>query len=300
MRFLTALTALFAVIALASCAGDHPAYDVDPHARPALWEIDDADGMPHGYLFGTVHLLPKGVDWRSDRLTAAMDRSDALVIEVLGADDARKLAGAFKHLAFSPGLPPVAARLPADLRDELDRAKEGIGMAGLMLNGMESWAAALTLASAQHEKLGLDRAQGVETRLQVRFAAQKKPIHGLESIDEQLGAFDRLPEPEQRRMLKDVVSDTSDVRAEFERLLRAWASGNEDVLTEASQGGMMDAPNIREAVLVARNRIWAARVDAMLKRGETPFVAVGAGHLVGPDNVREMLEAKGYRVKRVQ
>ena len=165
---------------------------------------------------------------------------------------------------------------------------------------MESWAAALTLASAQNEKLGLDRAQGVETRLEARFAGQSKPIRGLETIKEQLGAFDGLPESEQRQMLRDVVSDTSDAPTEFEKLLQAWAGGNEAGLTEASQGGMMDTPKIREAVLVARNRAWGARIDAMLKRGQTPFIAVGAGHLVGPDNVREMLEARGYTIKRVQ
>ncbi len=292
--------ALFALIALAGCCADKPVYDVDPHALPALWEIDDAAGAAQGYLFGTVHLLPGGVEWQSDKLSAAMDRSDALVIEVLGADDAQKLASAFKALAFSPDLPPVEARLPADLRDELETAKDGIGIAGLMLNGMESWAAALTLASAQNEKLGLDRAQGVETILQTHFTERNKPIRGLETLAEQLGAFDRLPEPEQRQMLKDVVSDDSDVRAEFEKLLQAWASGDEAGLLAASEDGMMDTPHIREAILVARNRAWGQRIDAMLKRGQTPFIAVGAGHLVGPDNVREMLEAKGYKVKRVQ
>ena len=132
------------------------------------------------------------------------------------------------------------------------------------------------------------------------FKKADKPIRGLETMEEQLGAFDTLPEAEQRQMLKDVVSDTSDARAEFEKLLQAWASGDEAGLVQASQGGMMDTPRIREAVLVARNRVWADRLDSILKKGERPFVAVGAGHLVGPDNVREFLAAKGYKVVRVQ
>ena len=42
---------------------------------------------------------------------------------------------------------------------------------------------------------------------------------------------------------------------------------------------------------------------AVLVRLDQPgvvLVAVGAGHLVGPDNVREFLAAKGYKVVRVQ
>ena len=211
------LIALLSFLALLGCAGSAPKYDVDSHARPALWAISAPDGAPRAYLFGTVHLLPAGVDWQSPALTAAMDRSDALAIEVLGADDPQKLAGAFKALAFSPNLPPVESRLPADLRPELEQAKGDIGLARMMLDGMESWAAALTLASAQHEKLGLDRADGVETVVAARFRQAGKPVRGLETIAEQLGAFDTLPEAEQRQMLKDVVSDTSDSRAQSSR-----------------------------------------------------------------------------------
>jgi len=297
MRFLLALLSL---VALYGCSDAAPTYDVSPSAKPALWAVEGSDGAPQAYLFGTVHLLPEGVEWQTPALDKAMDRSDALVIEVLGADDPQRLAGAFKALAFSPNLPPVEERLPADLKPKLEQAKDGIGLARMMLDGMESWAAALTLASAQHEKLGLDRADGVETVVEARFEKADKPIRGLETMEEQLGAFDTLPETEQRQMLKDVVSDTSDARAEFEKLLQAWASGNEFGLIKASQGGMMDTPRIREAVLVARNRAWADRLDAMLKKNEHPFVAVGAGHLVGPDNVREFLAAKGYKVVRVQ
>jgi uncharacterized protein YbaP (TraB family) len=296
MRF---LLALLCTLVLASCS-DTARYRIDPDARPALWQLQSADGALRGYLFGTVHLLPDGVNWRSDRLTAAMNGSGILVIEVLGADDPDTLSAAFKALAFSPGLPPVADRLPADLKDSLAAAKQGTGLGGLMLNRMESWAAALTLASAQHEKLGLDRDDGVETALLASFRAAGKPIRGLETISEQLGAFDRLPEADQRLMLRDVVADRSDARAQFQILLSAWASGDEAALAKQSQGGMMDHPRIRDAVLVARNAAWARRIDAMLKRGDRPFIAVGAGHLVGPDNVRAMLETMGYKAVRVQ
>lgn len=285
---------------LAGCAQQEPRYDLANEATPALWRIDTIDGARAGYLFGTVHLLPEGIDWQTALLKSAMDQSNALVIEVLGADDAQRLTRAFHALAFSPGLPPVEARLPPDLDDELAAARDDVGAATFALDRMESWAAALTLASAQHDNLGLDRDQGVEARLQLRFAGQGKPVRELETIEQQLGAFDTLSEMAQRRMLRNVVADTSDVRAEFEKLLQVWASGDIAGLVEASQGGMMEAPDIREAILVTRNRAWASRIDAMLKRGDRPFIAVGAGHLVGPDNVRELLEAKGYRVVRVQ
>ncbi len=293
------IAALIALLLIAACS-PAPGYDIGADVRPALWRIDGADGVARGYLFGTVHLLPDGVDWQGAALKDAADRSDRLVIEVLGADDPATLVAAFRALAFSPGLPPLAARLPPDLSDDLARAKDAIGLGALRLNGMESWAAALTLASAQQDALGLDRDHGAETVLLADFRAAGKPVGGLETLAQQLGAFDTLPEADQRLMLRTVVRAEGDVRAEFTALLQAWARGDEAGLAAASQGGMMDSQPIRDAILVRRNRAWALRIDALLRGGARPFIAVGAGHLVGADNVRGMLEAMGYKVVRVQ
>lgn len=59
-------------------------------------------------------------------------------------------------------------------------------------------------------------------------------------------------------------------------------------------------PAARKAILTDRNRRWSAWVKRRMDRPGTLLVAVGAGHLIGPEGVPALLEADGLTVTRVQ
>lgn len=48
-----------------------------------------------------------------------------------------------------------------------------------------------------------------------------------------------------------------------------------------------------------RNPGMAERIDALVKGGKRPFVAVGAIHLAGPASIQKELEKRGYKVRRL-
>ena len=57
-----------------------------------------------------------------------------------------------------------------------------------------------------------------------------------------------------------------------------------------------DTPGVYQRLLVARNRRFAARIEAMLQGSGRAFVVVGVGHLVGPDSVPALLRRDGVAV----
>ncbi len=277
-----------------------PTLDVQLEGEPALLKVtgNGADRPGTAYLFGTVHVLPKDVQWRSPALTAAMAASDRLVIEVTGLEDTSKTAKIFARLGLSRKLPPVRKRVEPDLRDEFDELLDLGSVPEFALNQMESWSAALTLGASQAQALGLDPELGVEKKLIADFKG--RPIVGLETIEKQLGYFDRLPEKQQRTMLNRVVADADKAKQSFEELFNAWIAGDDEALGKLADDSFLTEPQLREQLLVARNRDWTDQIEAMLGDRETLFIAVGAAHLAGADSVQTMLEKRGFKIERVQ
>ncbi|MBO9498423.1 MAG: TraB/GumN family protein [Novosphingobium sp.] len=280
--------ALAALALLASCKGERP-----PKPAPALWEVTGENGA-HAFLFGTVHSLPDGYEWTTPELERAFAGSEELLVEVDLAARRGSIAGIFDRLGHSPGLPPLGQRLPAAERAQLEQALAGKGLSDADFAGMESWAAAIALSQAYDDRGG----DGVD--LALLKAAKGKRVVELEGAEKQLRIFDALPEQEQRDLLAAVAQEALEGDAKSDARLQAWLRGDTNALVKETHEDMLADPELREALLVARNRDWAGRIAGEMGTGKTVFVAVGAAHTVGPDGLAALLEAKGFTVKRVQ
>jgi len=303
MRIITLLSILASLL-LGACnnAPEPVTLNTVKTGAPALWKVTGTRPGQLGaaYMFGTIHILPDDVEWRTPALETAIAESDQLVIEVLGLDDPQSAAKIFSRLAVSPGQKQLDARIEPALRDDLDRIIDAANISERTLNRMETWAAALSLASAQTRGLGLDSSGGVEEKLTAQFEKAGKPIAALETIEQQLGYFDKLPEAQQRQMLASVIEESGDSRQAFEKLFNAWMTGDIEQIVTLSDTGILNDPKTRQYLLVARNSSWAEQLDKRLQKPGTSLVAVGAAHLAGPDAVQAMLAKRGYKIEKIQ
>jgi uncharacterized protein len=290
-RLTTGVTMLIAACA-AAVPPPQPAAAPDA-GRPALWRIGDADTTV--YLFGTIHLLPEGTRWRSAAFEQALAQADTLVIEVAGGDSV-DMAKIRQRLASSPGLPPLAERVPPNKREVLAKLIADTGLPTSSFDRMETWAAALNLAGFSLGRMGFRTTLGVEQQL----AQAGKPIVALETLEQQLGFFDSLSEEAQRALLVGVLAEDRATRMAFQRMLNAWLKGDTDEIARTFNSEANFSPELRDALMRRRNRVWAEWIAKRLDQPGTILVAVGAGHLAGPDSVQKMLKAKGIKAKRVR
>lgn len=278
--------ALLGVLALAGCK---PA---PTPARPALWEVTGPNGQ-RGWLFGTIHALPRPAAWRSPAIDTALAGADRIVVEIAAVSDGAAMQREFAALAHTPGQPPLASKLPPALRGKLAAELTAAGLDESRFAELETWAAALTLAQAGAKDL--DSANGIDRAVVV--LAGKRPVVELEGTRAQLGIFDRLPEADQRDLLAAVVSDPDQ---DSDSPFAAWLKGDMAALERETHRGLLADPELRQALFTDRNLAWTDRIAAMLSAGQKPFVAVGGAHMAGPEGLPALLAARRYRVVRIQ
>jgi uncharacterized protein YbaP (TraB family) len=262
-------------------------------ARPAMWQAKFGDSTV--YLFGTVHLLPNDTDWRFPALNDALSKSQTLYIELTDDDQASMTALVMRYGMDTEH--PLSSLLSDSDNTALGKAAQLAGLPGgtTALQPMKPWLAALTLAVAPLMKAGLDPAAGVDKQLQAQMTRAGKPVHGLETAEQQIRFLADLPEPLQIAFLRDTLRDVEKDKAELLSLIDAWKRGNVAAIAKLENDELKTKePALYQKLLVQRNQDWAARIKDMLRQpGTTVFVAVGAAHLAGPDSVQAQLAKIG-------
>lgn len=266
-------------------------------SAPALWVVRDADTTI--YLFGTLHLLRPETVWRTPALDDALAATGELWIEAEEPSPA-----ALQALIAELGVDlahPLSGRLTEEERARLSAIATGLGMPANGLDPMRPWLASLILSVVPAMKAGFDPAKGVDKAVQAVAVERGIPVRSLETAEQQVRYLAGLPDEVQMRMLREGMEDIAAGPAIVERMATAWATGDlremEAILVDELK---TDSADLYQALVVDRNRRWAEQIERRLDDPGVSFVAVGAGHLVGPDRLQSLLDGDGVSIARLQ
>ncbi len=267
-----------------------------PAARPALWKVADADTTI--WLFGTIHALPKGVVWLDGTVANAFEGSQELITEITD-DDGPALQSGVMEKATLPPKQNLRRLLTPKQRQKYEAAVTGLGLPVSGFDRYKPWYAAVALATMPLMRDGYSAENGVEGVLGARSKVLGQKHGALETFDYQLGLFNALPMPVQRRYLIEVIDGLPTLKTQLDAIVAAWQRGDAEHLAALMNDGQ-DDPAMMEALITGRNRAWARWIKARLDQPGTVFVAVGAGHLAGNGSVQAQLARRGIKVLRAQ
>lgn len=265
-------------------------------AQPPLW-------IAHGprstlVLFGSVHLLPAGLDWEPPALVAALAKADQLWFE-LPIDEATDMEAA--RLARARGALPAGERLSdlltAAQAKRLSRVVEALRLAPDAVEHMRPWLAEVALSLAADRRAGALASEGVERQIEA-FAPTRAAPRALESARQQIGFLAGPALADQVASLDETLHEMEDHPDSYRHLVTEWMAGDLTGLdAEALSPLRRASPSMYARLMTQRNQRWTRILARRLARPGYTVVIVGAGHLVGSGGVPSLLRARGVRVE---
>ena len=270
-------------------------------SAPAMWRIDDEDSTI--YLFGTFHLLPPGLEWRTAAFDAAMRETQKTITETdtTSPQAVEEIQTAVQRLGFNPPDVTLSSILGDDRAKRFAQLAEDLGVPMEALEPMRPWLAQLSLTQVVFQRAGLDPRQGVEAAVLAQAAAERDVVEYLETATFQIETLASLDGEDLYANFDATVEQFEEFDALTQRLLDAWRTGDIEGIERDILAALREqSPSAFDKIFAARNRIWAEIIDQELDGADNTFIAVGAGHLAGEDSVLDYLRQRGHAATRVQ
>lgn len=264
-----------------------------------LWQVE-AECGGEAYILGSIHLAQAGLYPLAEPIMESFYKSRQLAVEldVEAMDEAELVAYIRTHGLSGNGRPLKENLSPATLEifTKSDFDTEPFA-------GVKPWLAALTLQVNVMRGYGYDEKYGLDRYFLREAKTRGLPIVELETLEEQMGPLAMMTDEESDLFFRATILELSELSHIMEKMFEAWRTGDAKGFAAVFFQEYDKYPEltpILDKVIFRRNDTMAARIEKLLARpGEPYFIVIGAGHLVGPGSVLELLEKTGHSVKQM-
>lgn len=287
-------TLLKSLLLLVLTAAFMPAFaEKDPaENKSLLWEISGNGLQKPSYIYGTIHAICPEDFVLHDIVKLKLQAAEQLSLEV-DMDDPGFLAeiqkgavlpngGSLKSLYSEADYQTLSAHFSSTLGIDLQRLDM---LKPFLLNSMILLQLTeCTPSSYEQTLMKLAQEQG-------------KEVIGVETVQDQLTAFDKIPQEKQAAMLLEAIEQMEESRVSYRKMVKLYLAQDLDELEKLIKEEYKEEHKLyEEALFTDRNKKWIPTIERTAKEKAT-FFAVGAGHLPGPDGVLALLRQRGYTVK---
>ena len=258
----------------------------------ALWELHGKHNTV--YILGSIHVLRPSDYPLAPAVLNAYGNAKSILMEVNLAEI--DLQGMQTELLASARLPEgkTLQGIMGDARYQRAQvlARE-VGVDLGIFDAFAPWFAAEAISQLQLQQLGFQPQSGVEMFFLQRARTDGKSVAGLETVHDQIALFNALSMDEQADYLVSSLEEAHDLPKEVGAMVHAWASGDTQWFADELKSEIGRDPVLYDSVLVARNRKWVPKIEALLNDDKNYLVIVGTAHLVGQGSVIALLKKDG-------
>lgn len=272
--------------------------DYNKDRKHFLWEAEGENNSL--YLIGSIHVLKKD----SYPLPAAVERvyncCDKVIFEtdLEGMNDVDLQAEMIKLGSYPAGR-SLSENISGQTYEMLREKVKAFGLSMSNFERFKPWFAAMTVAALEIQKMGYDPDLGIDRYFFNKASKDHKEMRYLETNEYQIKLMATMSRRQQEQFLEQTLKEIEIIETMTSDMIEAWRSGNADKLGAIIEGSFVDHPEIYDRLFVHRNRRWVSRIKRIMREGEDVLLIVGAGHLVGKNNLIELLEKTGFEIRQM-
>ena len=266
--------------------------------KSCLWSIQTQSNK--FYLLGSLHVLKPDAYPLAAAIGSAYANCRKIVFET---DIAALQEPAMQAKMLQLGLYPEGQNLLQNLdgrtRQLLERKMNALGLPLEQFDRFKPWLLSLTLATLELQRLGFNPNYGLDVHFFNKARTDAKEIGFLEPAEFQLNLLGNMVKKDQIAFLNQTLKDLEVVNELAADLVKLWKSGNANGLHELLFRSFKDYPDLYDRLLIQRNKKWVEEIEALMQENKNVLFVVGAGHLVGPESIVDLLMKRGYKVKQL-
>lgn len=270
---------------------------VEQSTKNCLWSIQTQSNKI--YLLGSIHVLKPETYPLDPAIEKAYASSERIVFETdIAAMQDPAMQTKMLELGMYPAEQNLFENIPRNTRQQLEKKMSTLGLPLEAFSRFRPWFVALTLTTLELQRLGYNPQYGIDVYFFGKAQSGGKEIGFLEPPEYQIDLLGNMVNKDQNDFLKQTLKDLELISELAGDLVSSWKSGNADKLHELLHRSFKDYPNLNDRLLIQRNLEWVKEVEAAMHQNKNVLFVVGAGHLVGPESVVELLRKNGHKLKQ--
>ncbi len=263
------------------------------NSQTLLYKISGNGLKSPSYIYGTIHIT---CDASLDANTKkALDETQQLYLE-LDLDDPNMMTAMMGGMSMQNGekMSNLASAEDFALVDEY--LTKNMGASAKMLDNLKPFMVSTMLLPG----LMPCTLTSVEDELMKISKVQNEEIFGLETVEEQLAVFDKIPyQIQMDELVASVKNKFADDKLELDKMFELYEKKDLDAMLDMMDTSKNDiVAKYQDDLLNNRNANWIPKITKIAKEKPT-FFGVGAGHLGGDHGVLALLRKSGFIVTPV-
>lgn len=262
-----------------------------------LYRISGKNLKKPSYLFGTIHLICEKDMFPAEKLKSYINQTEQMMLE-FDMDDKAAIQKALKLSMLADGKSTKDYLKPGEYAKIDEAFQNYLGISFDLLQNFKPMISGTYLLTSP-KIIGCQPPVVYDNFLAQTAVANKMPVHGLESVEEQIAVIDSVSLDEQIKGLNDIAANPQKSIDEFKELYRTYLTQNSDTIYSFAAVQLKALGYSQTKMLDERNVNWIPVIEKNI--AATPsFIAVGAGHLGGKNGVVKLLRARGYKLTPIR